>query len=321
MIDFTSCEINKFKAYGGANGNKINIIYEGESYMLKFPPVPSRNKLMSYTNGCISEHLACKIFRSLGINTQETILGTYTDKRGKEKIVVACKDFTADGKKLMEFAHLKNTCIDSEQSGYGKELSSIMKAIDEQTLLPPSEICSFFWDIFIVDALLGNFDRHNGNWGLLIDEKLKTVEIAPVYDCGSCLYPQLSADGMEKVLNSDDEINQRIFVFPASSIEEDGKKIPYFDFISSLKDLECNKALKRISERIDMDKIYELIDETPTLLPIQKDFYKVMITERKKKILDYSMDLLMRQEKEIAQQDETAKFNQQINMQFKNSRI
>ena len=47
-----------------------------------------------------------------------------------------------------------------------------------------------------------------------------------------------------------------------------------------------------------MDKIYELIDETSTLLPIQKDFYKVMITERKRKIIDYSMDLLMRQEKE-----------------------
>ena len=177
MIDFTSCEINKFKAYGGANGNKINILYEDESYMLKFPPVPSRNKVMSYTNGCISEYLACKIFRSIGINTQETILGTYTDKRCKEKIVVACKDFTADGKKLMEFAHLKNTCVDSEQSGYGKELSSIMKAIDEQTLLPSSEIRAFFWDMFIVDALLGNFDRHNGNWGLLIDEKLKTIRI------------------------------------------------------------------------------------------------------------------------------------------------
>lgn len=314
MIDFTSCEINKFKAYGGANGNKINILYEGESYMLKFPPVPSRNKVMSYTNGCISEYLACKIFRTIGINTQETILGTYTDRRGKEKIVVACKDFTADEKKLMEFAHLKNTCVDSEQSGYGKELSSIMKAIDEQTLLPPSEIRAFFWDMFIVDALLGNFDRHNGNWGLLIDEKLKTVEIAPVYDCGSCLYPQLSEEGMKKVLDSDDEINQRIYVFPASSIEEGGKKISYFDFISSLKEPECNKALKRISERIDMDKIYELIDETSTLLPIQKDFYKVMITERKRKIIDYSIDLLMKQEKELAQQDETAEFNQQINM-------
>lgn len=314
MIDFTSCEINKFKAYGGANGNKINILYEGESYMLKFPPVPSRNKLMSYTNGCISEYIACNIFKIIGIKTQETILGTYTDKRGKEKIVVACKDFTADGKKLMEFAHLKNTCVDSEQSGYGKELSSIMKAIDEQTLLPSSEIRSFFWDMFIVDAFLGNFDRHNGNWGLLIDEKLKTVEIAPVYDCGSCLYPQLSEEGMKKVLDSDDEINQRIYVFPASSIEEDGKKISYFDFISSLKEPECNKALKRISKRVDMDKINKLIDEISTLLPIQKDFYKVMITERKKKILDYSMDLLMKQEKEMVQQDETSELNQQFNM-------
>lgn len=246
MIDFTSCEINKFKAYGGANGNKINILYEGKSYMLKFPPVPSRNKLMSYTNGCISEYLACKIFRAIGINTQETILGTYTDKRGKEKIVVACKDFTTDGKKLMEFAHLKNTCVDSEQSGYRKELSSIMKAIDEQTLLPSSEIRSFFWDMFIVDALLGNFDRHNGNWGLLIDEKLKTVEIAPVYDCGSCLYPQLSEEGMKKVLDSDDEINQRIYVFPASSIEEVGKKISYFAFNLSIQ-------LKALQKKVEDD--------------------------------------------------------------------
>lgn len=34
MIDFTSCEVNKFRAYGGANGNKINILYEDSSYML-----------------------------------------------------------------------------------------------------------------------------------------------------------------------------------------------------------------------------------------------------------------------------------------------
>lgn len=95
MIDFTSCEINRFRAYGGANGNKINILYDGRSYMLKFPPVPSRNKTMSYTNGCISEYLACHIFESLGFKTQETLLGTYTDTKGKEKIVVACGDFAA----------------------------------------------------------------------------------------------------------------------------------------------------------------------------------------------------------------------------------
>ena len=36
MIDFTNCPVNRFRAYGGANGNKINISYEGSSYMLKF---------------------------------------------------------------------------------------------------------------------------------------------------------------------------------------------------------------------------------------------------------------------------------------------
>ncbi|MEG0591352.1 MAG: hypothetical protein RR496_06865, partial [Lachnospiraceae bacterium] len=94
--------------------------------------VPSKSRGMSYSNSCISEYLACHILASIGLPVQDTLLGTYTDKRGKEKLVVACKDFTADGEGLMEFAHLKNTCVDSEQNGYGTELVSILKAIDEQ---------------------------------------------------------------------------------------------------------------------------------------------------------------------------------------------
>jgi len=294
MIDFTRCEVNKFRAYGGGNGNKINILYGDKSYMLKFPSFPSRNKCMSYSNGCISEYLACHVFESMGFNTQETLLGTYTDPCGKEKVVVACADFTESNKKLIEFAHLKNTCINSEQNGYGKELSSIMQAIDEQVLLPPDQLRKFFWDMFIADALLGNFDRHNGNWGILVDEQLKTAEIAPVYDCGSCLYPQLAVKDMELVLNNEDEIDRRVYVFPASSIEEDGKKISYFEFISSLRNEDCTEALQRVSARIDIKKIGILIDETPTLLPIQKEFYHVMVSERKAKIIDFSMEKLMK---------------------------
>jgi hypothetical protein len=221
--------------------------------------------------------------------------------------VVACKDFTEGGKRLLEFAHLKNTCINSEQNGYGKELSSILQAIDEQTLLPPDQLRDFFWDMFIADALLGNFDRHNGNWGILVDEQLKIAEIAPVYDCGSCLYPQLAASDMESVLSSEDAINKRIYTFPASSIEENGKKISYFEFISSLKNSDCTAALNRVLGRIDMNEISAIIDETPTLRPVQKEFYKVMISERKTKILDYSMEQLMklgRQEPDIEENQE-----------------
>ena len=296
MIDFTSCPVNRFRAYGGANGNKINITYEGHSYMLKFPPRPSRNREMSYTNGCISEYVACHIFGLLGFKVQDTLLGNYVDSKGKSKLVVACRDFREGGKTLMEFAHLKNTCIDSEQNGYGKELSSILEAIDEQSLYPADELRTFFWDMFIADALLGNFDRHNGNWGLLVDEEKQSVEIAPVYDCGSCLYPQLDLERMKSVLQSEEEIDQRIYVFPSSSIEENGVKIPYFDFISSLRYPECNEALKRISARIDLAAIQAFLDSVPELLPIQREFYLTMLTERKEKILDYSLKLLLTQE-------------------------
>lgn len=305
MIDFTSCPVNRFRAYGGANGNKINIIYAGHSYMLKFPPKPSRNPEMSYTNGCISEFVACHIFEMLGFETQKTLLGSYTDNRGKTKLVVACRDFTEDGKRLIEFAHLKNTCIDSEQNGYGKELSSILEAIDEQGIYPPDALRRFFWDMFIADAFLGNFDRHNGNWGFLVDEQKQQAELAPIYDCGSCLYPQLDLDRMESVLRNESEIDRRIYTFPASAIEENGVKIRYFDYISSLKNPDCNEALRRVCARIDLNAIQEFLEGVPELLPLQREFYLTMLTERKEKILDYSLELLMRQEQQTTMQGMT----------------
>ncbi len=116
----------KKKAYAGANGSKISVVYNGEQYMLKFPPHPTKNNEMSYSNSCICEYIGCKIFESIGIPVQDTILGTYTTEKGDCKVVVACKDFTADCVTLQDFASLKNQIIDSERSGYGTELSDIM---------------------------------------------------------------------------------------------------------------------------------------------------------------------------------------------------
>ena len=32
MIDFTDCPVDHYRAYGGVNGRKINITYQGHSY-------------------------------------------------------------------------------------------------------------------------------------------------------------------------------------------------------------------------------------------------------------------------------------------------
>lgn len=290
MIDFTNA-VQKNKTYAGANGGKISVLYNGEQYMLKFPPFPTINKEMSYTNSCISEYIGCKVFESVGIPVQETVIGTYTSK-GKEKIVVACKDFTSQGITLQDFASLKNRIIDSERNGYGTELADILSTIDEQTAMDSETLKTRFWDMFIVDALIGNWDRHNGNWGFLYNNATDEVTLAPVFDCGSSLYPQADEDLMKKILSDKNELNHRIFDIPLSAITYNGKKINYFKFLSEGEFPDCNKALKRIASRIDMKKIYEIIDNTPTITELQKEFYKAMLTARKERILDFSLNKL-----------------------------
>ena len=82
-IDFSDCKRN-LNTYGGANGNKIGIIYNGENYMLKFPSniknLTKQKIKGEYTNSCVNEYVGSHIFQSLGIEAQETLLGTYQDK-------------------------------------------------------------------------------------------------------------------------------------------------------------------------------------------------------------------------------------------------
>ena len=120
MIDFTNA-VQKNKTYAGANGGKISVLYNGEQYMLKFPPFPTINKEMSYTNSCISEYIGCKVFESVGIPVQETVIGTYTSK-GKEKVVVACKDFTSQGITLQDFASLKTALLTPKETVTARSL-------------------------------------------------------------------------------------------------------------------------------------------------------------------------------------------------------
>lgn len=292
MIDFTNCEINNFKYYGGKNGGKICVIYNNEDYMLKFPANKDEKEVNAYSNNCLSEYVACHILESLGLEVQKTLLGRY-ELNGKEKIVVACKDFTSSGNVLKQFAELKNSQIETSKNGYGTELREILETIEMQAIYDVEKLKDFFFDMFIADALVGNFDRHNGNWGFLINEKLKQVKIAPIYDCASCLYPQLTDDRISEIINDNEELNARIFLFPTSSLKINDKKINYFDYISSLENKECNKALLRIFPKINLEKIKQIINDTPFISDIRKEFYIKIITLRYEKILKYSYNKLI----------------------------
>lgn len=279
-IDFSDCKVVLGRAYNGANGKKIAVEYGGHRYMLKFP-ASGENKPteLSYTNSCFSEHIASSIFNLIGVSAQETMLGTY--KIGKKtKIVCACRDFTEGGLRLFDFCSIKNTILDSESDGSGTELDDILDTIEKQKYVSPAQLTEHFWNMFIVDALLGNFDRHNGNWGFLYNDETEEATIAPVYDCGSCLLPQADERVMRRVLDNENELNARVYQFPTSAIKVNGRKLNYYDFLKGCSNSDCNKAVLRIMPRIDLAKINAFIDGVSYISEMQKDFYKRYISAR-----------------------------------------
>lgn len=291
MIDFTNCP-RRHKTYAGANGSKISIIYDNHLYMLKFPSDAPFNKDMSYANSCISEYIGCHIFKILGFNAQETLLGKYTINDTKEKLVVACKDFTYNGETLQDFASLKNQIIDSVNNGYGTELNDILNTIEHQISFDSLKLMQYFWAMFIVDTLIGNWDRHNGNWGFLYDIKNDTIRLAPIFDCGSSLYPQANETVMKNVLTDENELKARIYQKPTSAIEFNRKRILYFDFCMQCTNSDFLNILKKFVPIIyeKLPEIQQFIYNIEILTDLQKEFYTSILLERYKRILKPAYD-------------------------------
>ncbi len=268
--------------YNGSEKKKT-MIMDGKKYLVKFPDSNRSTKLkISYINNVYSEYIGSKIFELLGINTQKVELGKYTQD-GRDFYVCACEDFTTESTKLIEFEKLENASLDSE--GERKDLSDIENIIELNTYnIDKNTFKRFFWDMFIVDCLIGNTDRHNGNFGFLKDIKTEKLTLAPIYDCGSCLFSTLTDEKMEEILLNNGLLRDCI-KNTSSAIKYKGSKIKYYDFITKSENNDCIEALIRIYPQINIEKINNIIDNIICITDIRKNFYKTIIKGKYEQIL------------------------------------
>lgn len=303
MIDFTNYEIDILSNYGGSD-QKRGIIYQNKKYMLKMSDrilSEKRNELnSSYSNSTFSEYICCHILETMNIPVQKTLLGfiNSVSRHGEKKQtpVVACENFIPTGYELIEFKNIENALL-YNKPGKIPKIQDIYDIFLKENIYFDKEFgkqaLQRYWDTFVLDAFLGNFDRHANNWGYLINKETKSISLAPIYDCGSCLFPQIADDAIKSILSSEDEINKRVFVFPTAALElENGKKANYYDFISSLQNNDCNNALRRIFPLINLKEIFQFIDDMDEISDIRKQFYRVILTNRHEKILEYSYNKL-----------------------------
>ena len=283
MIDITNYkqEINN---YGGSE-LKATYIINGEKYMVKMPdPIRKKTLDLGYMNNQYSEYIGCHIFESVGIPVQKTML-VKLNKDGKEKIAVACKDFLNPGEELIEISNVSLSL--STEKKYKISIEDVYEIINKMSVnykLDENKLISNFWDMFVVDTLIGNTDRHFGNWGFI--KKGDIISFAPVYDCGSSLHPLLSENEQIKLMSDSIAFKNSSYNI-ASVYTMNNKKIFYHEIFRN-PPVDLKEAIKKIVPKIDMEKIKEIIASTEGLSKTQKEYYFKDILLRKEEILDKS---------------------------------
>lgn len=274
MIDYTKYPDGD-RFYSGAERKK-SIMINGNAYLVKF----QKNSREGLRFNHVSEYLGSHIFAMLGIETQETNLGLYNGEN-----IVAIKDFLEEDETFVPFNGVGDSSLEQDKEKYQYTYDDIIEMLkDNMKLTDVEQTIDLFWDMFIIDALIANFDRHGSNWGFIKREN--KYRLSPIFDNGSSLFPQLNTDEkIDAVLNDQSEIDQRIYKFPTSQVKYHGKKSSYYEIISSLEFEECNRALVRITERVDLNKINKLIDSIEAISEKRKEFYKTILKQRFEKIL------------------------------------
>lgn len=196
-----------------------------------------------------------------------------------------CKDFTyKKNLKLLEIEKISLSSLDNEDNKWltFENIESIINKMDNinhQTML------DYYYDMFILDALIGNTDRHNGNWDILSDiNNENSIYLCPIYDCGSSFLP-LIADEDIPILNK-----KNVYFSICSAICDNGKRINYTTYLSNTQNENVKKALLRNLPKINFNAIYKIINDIDIISDIRKNMYFDFILERFNYILITSIE-------------------------------
>ena len=253
--------------YTGAERKK-GILIQGEPYIVKY----AKNSPQGITYSHISEYIGSHLFQMVGLEAQQTFLGICDGGP-----VVVMKDFIGEDEIFVPFNDVGDSTLEQSRERYQYTYHDIMQMLEENMKLTDVEgTIQHFWNMYLVDAWIGNFDRHGSNWGFL--KKDNRYRMAPIYDNGSSLFPRLNTDmKLQKILDSKEEMLKRVYTFPTSQILLQGKKSSYYELIDSLQYEECNEALIRMKPKIDLEKMEKIIDGVEEISAVRKTFYKRML--------------------------------------------
>ena len=310
IIDFSNCKLsNRNLEYAGRAGEKRGVIYNNELWFLKFPKnTIGMNKVdgISYVTSPLSEFIGSHIYKILGYEVHETILGICFDGK-RNKVVCACKDFIKDDKNelLIPYTALRNDTNpmimnrNDDSFASASNINEIEFQLNHNTILSKiKEAKSRFWDVVLIDMLINNNDRNEDNWGIIKFKNENKYTLSPIYDCGNCFYGKTSDDRIKDIMSSNEKLLSSSLNGITAYEDDNERRISNIDIIKYVKKYNP-ESIDRVMNIVNknMDNIKKFIMSIPTeyntmeiMSNIRKDYYIKTLEIRLKNILKQSID-------------------------------
>lgn len=293
IVDFTNCKLsNRNLEYAGRAGEKRGIIYNNELWFLKFPKnTIGMNRVtgLSYVTSPLSEYIGSQIYKILGYDVHETILGICNDGK-RNKVVCACKDFIADDKNelLIPYTALRNDTnpiiMDRNDDSLmsPSNINEIEFQLEHNTILSRiSNAKDRFWDVALIDMLINNNDRNEDNWGVIKYKKEDLYKLAPIYDCGNCFYGKTSDEKIETIMSDVERLNSSAKNGITAYEDDNEKEIRNTEIIKYVKKYNSD-SIERVVNivKAKMNDIKEVIynipnkyDDIEIMSDVRKEYY------------------------------------------------
>lgn len=268
--------------------DKFCVQLNNRLYILKQPQQHVSKGVLTYNLSCYTEHLASTFIRRLGYDCQRAQLCYYGNQ-----VCCLLEMFTQDGKgSLRSFQDTRQSSVDDKNIRVSKNVDeytydAVLTLLQHHSKIPDSikeDVIQGFWIMYFCDAILGNRDRHEGNWGYLTSPA--GYKLAPIYDNGASLFPDVYRNWDALLNNPYEFYRYRTIRLPGAvfrKVAPDGHfgHSSYKDTISQAAELygmapAYKKFVEGKSSQMMYDIMHKLVSDIPLVWPLKQFFCNIV---------------------------------------------